>query len=98
MLNRKKQIERSFSQKAITYDRDAALQKKSAKKLAHFLPKEEPKNILEIGCGTGFLTQEIQKKYPNANILGIDISKDMIDACRQKFIGYQNLYFESHLK
>lgn len=93
-LNRKEQIEKSFGSKVVSYDRHAFLQKRSAKKLADFLPDTQPAKILEIGCGTGFLTEEIQKKYPQANILGIDISQDMVAACRQKFTGYQNLSFD----
>ena len=31
--------------------------------------------VLDIGCGKGFLMQEIKKKLTNINILGIDISK-----------------------
>ncbi len=93
-FNRKKQIEDSFGKKAKSYNRHAFLQKESAKKLCGFLPDHQPVNILEIGCGTGFLTQELKAKYPTAHILAIDISKEMVASCRQKFTGYQNMDFE----
>jgi len=95
ILNRKQKIEKSFGDKASSYSRYAILQKESAQKLCGFLPENTPLNILEIGCGTGFLTEELQKKYPQAQILGIDISKQMVTACRQKFTGYVNLNFET---
>lgn len=94
MQNRKQKIEKSFGQKVASYNRHAGLQKGCAQKLCGFLPDNNPLKILEIGCGTGFLTEELQKKYPQAEIQGIDISKEMVTACRQKFTGYQNLSFD----
>lgn len=37
-----------------------------------------PKRILEIGCGIGRLTIPIAKKYPNAKVFGVDISETLI--------------------
>lgn len=91
---RKKNIEKSFGRKVASYNRHAFLQKESAQKLCFFLDDSPPQKILEIGCGTGFLTEELQKKYPQSAILAIDISKDMISSCRQKFTGYQNIEFQ----
>lgn len=93
-LNRKQKIEKAFSQKVHSYDRHAVLQKDTAKKLCSFLPDNNPLKILEIGCGTGFLTEELQRKYPQAEILCTDISKEMILASQQKFTGYRNLSFQ----
>lgn len=92
--NRKQKIEQAFGEKVASYNRHAVLQRKSAKKLCCFLPETAPTKILEIGCGTGFLTEELQKRYPHAEIIGIDISKEMVFSCRQKFTGYQNLSFD----
>lgn len=92
--NRKQKIGDSFGKQVISYNRHASLQKKCAQKLCGFLPDTNPLRILEIGCGTGFLTEELQSKYPKAEILGIDISKEMIFSCSQKFTGYQNLSFQ----
>lgn len=41
-------------------------------------------NILEIGCGTGKLLQEIDKLYNNINLTGIELSSDMIDNANKK--------------
>ena len=37
-----------------------------------------PTSILDAGCGMGFTTQAIGEQYPNANVLGVDISQDAI--------------------
>jgi len=33
-----------------------------------------PHNILEVGCGEGAITQRLARNYPDASILGIDIT------------------------
>jgi len=54
-----------------------------AEKLLNLLPKKEYKNILEIGCGTGFLTKLINKNIEFENYTTIDIvggCKDFIQS------------------
>jgi 2-polyprenyl-3-methyl-5-hydroxy-6-metoxy-1,4-benzoquinol methylase len=41
--------------------------------------KESPKSILDIGCGGGLFTIQLAKRYPQAKIVGVDISKEAID-------------------
>jgi malonyl-CoA O-methyltransferase len=94
VLSRKQKIEKSFGSHVGSYDRNAVLQKKVAKRLCSFLPEVNPAKILEIGCGTGFLTAQLQRKYPQADILCTDISKEMVLASQQKFTGYRNLSFQ----
>ncbi len=93
-LTRKEKIGNSFGEKVAFYNKHAFLQRECAQKLCELLPNTKPLKILEIGCGTGFLTEELQKKYPQAKILGIDISKEMVSCCSQKFTGYHNLSFQ----
>jgi ubiquinone/menaquinone biosynthesis C-methylase UbiE len=45
--------------------------------------------ILEIGCGTGELTAQLLKHFPNAAIFGIDVSSDMLNLAQQKLADYQ---------
>jgi len=39
-----------------------------------------PKNILEIGCGYGRLTTQLQDKYPRAHVIGTDINPHVLAA------------------
>jgi len=75
--NISQKIGRNFSMHAHTYDEHAQLQKLMAKKLASFLPKVIPKQILEIGCGTGLFTKFLLGK-PTKKIFLNDISPEMI--------------------
>lgn len=46
--------------------------------------------ILDIGCGTGLEIEGIIEKAPNANILGIDICKRMLEILEKKYINNMN--------
>ena len=54
-------------------------------KVIQVLPslKDVPINILEIGCGTGYNLTKLAKKYPTAQITGLDVSADMINLSRK---------------
>jgi len=50
-----------------------------------------PKKILDIGCGPGNSTEVLYNKYPDAYILGVDKSEEMIKTAKTK---YPNLDFK----
>jgi malonyl-CoA O-methyltransferase len=67
----------NFSKYAHVYDKHAQLQNLMAEKLASFLPSEIPKQVLEVGCGTGLFTKHLLAK-PVQKIFLNDISSEMI--------------------
>jgi len=40
--------------------------------------------ILDIGIGTGVLSQEIKKQFHHVALVGVDLSKEMLGECRKK--------------
>ena len=76
-------IASSFSKYARGYDRHARLQKMMAERLASFLPNELPKQVLEIGCGTGLFTKYLLA-HPLKKIFLNDISIEMIERLQVK--------------
>ena len=48
------------------------------------LDRDAKATILEVGCGTGQNLSQIAKRFRNAKLYGIDVSKDMIDISRKK--------------
>jgi tRNA (cmo5U34)-methyltransferase len=62
--------------------------------LFFYIPENlKPKKILELGCGTGNLTQKIIEKYPEAKIYLVDISDEIIEQCKKRFNNNKNLIF-----
>ena len=47
-----------------------------------------PARVLEIGCGTGDNLVELAKRFPEAQITGLDLSRDMLDRARVKVQRY----------
>lgn len=80
----KRIISRNFSQSARDYDKHAVLQKALANELLSLAGKLEPKRILDIGCGTGYLTRRLAETFPKAEVIGIDIAPGMIEVARNK--------------
>lgn len=82
----KRQVQRNFDHSAITYDQYAMIQKEIATELMVNIKStgRRFKNILEVGCGTGFLTELLAREYPQAHILALDIAPEMIKVAQAK--------------
>ncbi len=85
------EIKNAFSKAAHTYDRYAEFQYFTAQKLVRVI-QEAPKNILDIGCGTGILSHLLKQKFPNACFTLFDISDDMLNIASDK-LGTQNTQY-----
>ena len=48
----------------------------------------QPKNILEIGCGTGANLANLCRMFPDAQITGLDISQDMLARAKENTRGF----------
>ena len=74
-----------FASAAQTYHQESNVQQTVAEELASsMLPREEIDSILEIGCGTGFLTELLRRRYPRAVIYAVDIARPMIDLAKER--------------
>jgi trans-aconitate 2-methyltransferase len=51
------------------------------------IPSEDPKTIIDIGCGPGNSTQILRKRWPRADIVGLDKSEKMIERARTDYPG-----------
>jgi len=43
---------------------------------------ERPRSVCDLGCGTGHLTLELKKRWPEAEVFGVDSSPDMLAKAR----------------
>ena len=93
-LEYKSKVIKSFSDNAQSYHDKATIQRKVSKSLADILPKMENPRILEVGCGTGILTEFLIQKYPNASFEITDISRSMLEECKKRCIQGKIKFFE----
>lgn len=82
----KRQARRAFSKAADSYDKAAVLQHEIGKRMIGRLDyiKLEPKRILDIGCGTGSMTDLLMKRYPKAEIVALDFAIPMLEKTRKQ--------------
>ena len=74
-----------FSKAADTYDQHSGLQHAIALELIEILAElTVPHHILDAGCGTGFLTEQLATAYPTAQIDAVDLAADMIRVAQAK--------------
>ncbi|HEY9643789.1 MAG TPA: methyltransferase domain-containing protein [Coleofasciculaceae cyanobacterium] len=81
----KQAIAYQFGQATATYHAQAQLQKTCARQLFNYLPDPltlPPGTILEIGCGTGFITQELIQRFPDRSLEITDLSPGMLQFCQ----------------
>jgi malonyl-CoA O-methyltransferase len=78
-------IKSNFSKAAGLYDRYADHHRIIARRLIDFVPPDAAAgSILEIGCGTGILTEKLLDRFPDSLVTALDISPDMVHRCSLK--------------
>ncbi len=81
---------------AAEYNRRSSLQEAMAQEVLALLDLKDAQRILDLGCGDGKITAEIAARSPQASVVGIDPSRDMIGFARSHFgpAARPNLRFE----
>jgi ubiquinone/menaquinone biosynthesis C-methylase UbiE len=49
--------------------------------------------VLDVGCGSGWLTRRISKLVPEGRVVGVDVSDEMVRRARQASNGFSNVTF-----
>lgn len=76
IIMKKELIKQRFSKSLNTYQQSAVVQMQMAKNLVDLLPAKDYENILELGCGTGFLTKTLIQRVRYKTYTAIDIVKE----------------------
>ncbi len=81
----KMRVAQSFSKAAATYDTVAQLQRDVGEHLfLEYVPeKDEASMLVDLGCGTGCFTEKLQSRFPNADVVGLDIAQGMLNFARE---------------
>ena len=79
-----RQLRRQFSRAAATFDAAAVHPRTVADRLLERLDvvRLQPASILDAGCGTGYLTRALGRRYRRAHIVGIDLAPTMAQTAR----------------
>ena len=80
--------EQFFAETGATYDQVVdqstfRIDRLWKKKIIARIPSSS-RRILDLACGTGLLTFAIAKKFPEAHVVGVDLTKGYLDIARKK--------------
>jgi malonyl-CoA O-methyltransferase len=77
---------RAFSRSADSYDEAAVLQREVSRRMLQRLDLVTltPKNVLDLGCGTGDQTHQLMQRYPGARVHALDFALPMLAHARKK--------------
>ena len=82
----KRGVRRNFAKGAVSYDRHAAVQRHMADELLARTAAAAAgaSRILEIGCGTGYLTALLHCANPQALLVAVDLDRALLSAARAR--------------
>lgn len=91
-------VRNNFNRAATSYEKMADAQKLAANYLAKLLYSNLasdffPSNILDIGVGTGFLTEVLMQHFPQAHYTLNDLAPNMLEVAAKKFESNANVQF-----
>lgn len=77
---------RAFDRAAPRYDASAALPHEIGRRLLEHLDPIaiQPRRIVDLGCGTGAHLDSLGRRYPGAQVIGIDFSPAMLARARTR--------------
>lgn len=61
--------------------------------LVEALPDHTAPHCVDVACGTGDVTLELARRYPDGNIIGLDLTPAMIDVAKARATGSHNVQF-----
>jgi malonyl-CoA O-methyltransferase len=87
-------IQRSFANASLTYDGVAKLQRMVGKALLLLVDANKINGtLLDLGCGTGFLTGELIRHSSYENMIALDIAMPMLHATQNKLIDHNSINY-----
>lgn len=79
-MNQAFKIQRSFSKSSQKYDEHSQLHRSIADELvSNFSLETLPRTILDVGCGTGYVTARLKEQWPQAKVIGVDFAQGMLE-------------------
>jgi malonyl-CoA O-methyltransferase len=82
----KRDARRAFGRAAGSYDAHAVLHREVGLRLFEHLDpiRIEPRRIVDLGCGTGPSFEAMGRRFPRAQLIGLDFSTPMLERARRR--------------
>ena len=80
-----RKIRNTFSNAAIQYDVLTGMHKEIGREIVGLVKDIPATSILDVGMGTGYVTNRLTHFFPNARVVGIDISQGMMREAKKKY-------------
>jgi len=95
----KGRIKKNFSSAVDSYSSVADVQKETARRLANSIKPWKytiPVGpVLELGCGTGFFTRQLEQLFPERTLEITDLSEEMVHICKEGAPDRNDISFRS---
>ncbi len=93
----KRQVRQAFSRAAQGYDAAAVLQREVCQRMLERLEyvRLQPARILDVGCGTGWGSRQLARRYPAAHLLALDMALGMLHVARGQSGWWSKLFRSS---
>jgi|GEM_PF-1102412 len=75
-------VHRAFSEAADQYDVLTGLHREIARELMKRYATLEARRVIDVGCGTGYLSCMARRFFSNASVMGIDTAQGMLEKAR----------------
>jgi tRNA (cmo5U34)-methyltransferase len=50
--------------------------------------------VIDLGCGPGLLAANVLAEFPNAHLTALDLTSEMIEACRDRLLGNDRVTYQ----
>ena len=90
-------MKKMFANIATQYDRMNRLMSLALdrrwRRLALDAAATQPSAVLDLACGTGDFAAEVRRRWPKAEIIGVDLTPEMLAIARTKFGAAESIRF-----
>jgi len=88
-----KNIQRAFDQAANTYDKYALLQEHIGERLVSFIANAYYARIIDLGCGTGNITQRLAASCQYDTLHAVDLSPSLLQIAETRLASHKGRCF-----